>query len=231
MKRSKSALLAFSLAAATTLGVAGTASAQSAGVAGPAPQPTNVAVQPAVTPAPQLSIDDVYNFAYNVGVQTAYPLAGRGFAQGTLPSGQHVGIEFNLTTAPNGQSNYSVRSTYNLDNPRDSASFQGAVNSAAATQQSRELGGAIVTYPPAYVLVPPPVAVVGVGFGVYGWNPYWVHRPVIWEGPGFGYRGGFGIVVGFDHGVRRDFHERPVIIERGHEGFHGHPAPRPHGHR
>jgi hypothetical protein len=56
---------------------------------------------------------------------------GRGFSQITLPSGQHVGVEFNV----NGRK-HTVRNVYDLDNPAHQSAFDREVLRAERNERA-----------------------------------------------------------------------------------------------
>ncbi len=229
-------LLSVLLAGSSLLGAAGIASAQEAG---PPPSPTTAVEMQNTNPAaPTVTQADVDNFAYNVGVQTAFPLAREGFSQGTLRNGQYVGLQFVLD-GNNKATGYSV---YNLEDQKSQVAFQQAIDNASQVEQRLENQrynsgySTPVYYPESYVIVTPvivpPLWGFGWGFGHYRIG-FW--EPVIWPGfvymGGMGYHGGYG---GWGHGhyggVRNDIRNTTVInnttiINNGHghgQGDNGH---------
>jgi hypothetical protein len=179
MKKLKSLTLSFALALGGAALGAQTAEAQTVPI-----QPQGqVLVQPAVTSSyvSQQAIDDV---AYNIGVQTAYYRAGRGFTHGFAETGEEIGLEYVLSGG-----NATVTGAYNLKDPVSRQRFQMEVNNAYATEQRLATDEARYaqpryTYyaPPAYVICPPVRPVIGFGLIIGGWHPHYVPSYRRWDG-------------------------------------------------
>ena len=227
-------VLSLLFAGSSMLGLGSAAYAQNAG---PPPAPTGVVeMQNNNVAAPEITQADIDNFAYNVGVQTAFPLAREGFSQGTLRSGQYVGLQFVLDGS-NRTTGYSV---YNLEDPQSQVAFQKAIDNANRIENKLEneryfAGYATpVVYPESYIICAPvyvpPLWGFGWGFGHHYRIGIW--EPVVW--PGFIYMGGMGYHDGYgggwEHGhgyrgggVRNDIRNTTVInnttiINNGHRG-------------
>ncbi|MEZ0223433.1 MAG: hypothetical protein ACAH83_02685 [Alphaproteobacteria bacterium] len=181
MKKMKSLVAAFTLAAAgiVTMG-ASTAQAQTVPVY-PQGQVYSQPVQ-LRTAVTQGAIDDL---AYNVGVQTAYHRAGVGFTQGTASDGENVGLEFQLNN-----NNATVTRAFNLDDPNSRIQFQQQVDNAYAREQylaGLEYGSQRPVYytyyePATYVICPPVVPIIGIGWIIGGWHPGYVPTYHRWNG-------------------------------------------------
>ena len=225
----------------TGLSLLGLGAAANAQEAGPPPAPVGaVEVQTNNAAAPQITQADVDNFAYNVGVQTAFPLAKEGFSQGTLRNGQHVGLQFVLD-GNNKATGYSV---YNLDDRKSQGAFQDAIDNANNIEKRLESEryssgySTPVVYPESYIICTPVYVPPLWGFGWgYGYRVgFW--EPVIWPGfvymGGWGYHGGYG---GWDRdgwgheghfrgGVRNDIRNTTInnttINNYGNRGGAGH---------
>jgi hypothetical protein len=194
MKKMKSLVAAFTLATAgmLTMGAA-PAQAQSVPVYGGGDQSTYN--QPASTGSAvsQGAVDDL---AYNVGVQTIYQRAGKGFTQGTAQDGENIGLEFQLTG-----NNATVVRAYNLNDPNARFQFQQEVNIASANE--RQLADEEYRYntrvypvyePDAFIICAPVRPIIGIGLIIGGWYPGYVpvyhHWDGFWDGYGHRHHGG-----------------------------------------
>ena len=177
MKKMKSLVLAF--AAAAGIGVMGAAPANAQTV------PVNGGqVYGQTTSNASVSQGAIDDLAYNVGVQTAYYRDGRGFTQGTASDGETVGLEFQLRG-----NNATVIRAYNLNDPNSANQFQNAVDNAAANDRylaNQEYSQNTRIYPvyepQAYVICPPIVPIIGIGWVIGGWYPGYVPHYHHWNG-------------------------------------------------
>lgn len=213
MKKFRSLVAAFTLAAASMAGLATSAQAQTVSVT---PQGDYYGAQQQVSVSQQ-AINDV---AYNIGVQTAYYRAGVGFTDAYASTGEHIGLEFALSY---GQA--SVVRAYNMNNPSAAAQFGADMQNAAITDA--RLGYANpygYDAHPRYEVVAPVAAIVGLGWIIHdinrdhhrhdGYNNYNYNRH--YNAPRYdGYRHN-------DNGRHQDTHQRDNRNwnNRGQGGHH-----------
>jgi hypothetical protein len=214
MKKMKSLVAAFTLAAAGVVTMGATsAQAQTVPVYPQGQVYSQTAPAPLRTAVTQGAIDDL---AFNVGVQTVYHRTGSGFTQGTASDGENIGLEFQL----NG-SNATVVRAYNLDDPNSRNQFQQQVDNAYAREQYlaneeyRSQRPVHYTYyePATYVICPPIVPIVGIGWMIGGWHPGYMPTYHRWNG------------FWDDHGHRNHHHNTTVINQTTIINRGGHQTP------
>ncbi|MDE1153495.1 MAG: hypothetical protein PW788_13240 [Micavibrio sp.] len=173
MKKIRSLVATFTLAAAAGLMGATAANAQTVPV-----QP-NAYSQP-VSNA-YVSQDAIAEVAYNQGVQAAYYRAGKGYTTGTASSGETIGLEFQLS---GGQG--TVIRAFNLNDPASNNAFSIAQDNAAGLERdiaNSEIRTRVYAQRyESYVVVPPINPILGIGWflrpPVFGWsNPRYEGRP------------------------------------------------------
>lgn len=164
------------------------------------------------TQDPYVSQRDISIVANQLGVQTLYPGAGKGFTSGIINrTGQHIGLEFDL----NGNGTATVVSAYNLRDPISRQQYNAAMQDASYLHGS--MSGRLHDYnrrvQPQYR---PSVPEVVAGIGLL----YILHEAI--NNNDRHHR---------DYRNHRDYRDHRYTAPRHQPPRHHGPAPRPGNHR
>lgn len=131
MKFRKSLILAFTLAAACTLGTVDAAEAQTA--MAPAATVEQSAYVNAETGRVEMNTETIAALVQGMGVQEVFPNAGKAFSSGVInETGQHFGLEFDVEG-----NDVKLSKIYNLDNRYGMNQFKIKLNRATRANMNR----------------------------------------------------------------------------------------------
>lgn len=147
MQFRKSLILAFTIAAACTLGTIDTAEAQTA--MAPAATVEQSAYVNAETGRVEMNTETIAALVQGMGVQEVFPNAGKAFSSGVInETGQHFGLEFDVEG-----NDVQLRRIYNLDDRYGMNQFKIKLNRATRANANRaeqpfDLNAMTVSYSP-----------------------------------------------------------------------------------